>query len=201
VTGLPVAQAAGLLREAALRANRVPVISDEPAGTVVAQFPRWGTRIDRRAAVRLNVAGGASRARVPDVLGRTAAVARVRLRREGLAPPEVVRVASAVPEGTVVAQSPVGGSLVGPRVRVRVEISDGSGAPASTEPENPHTPVVLGFGEREAVEELERSGYVVRVRRRRVSDPRQDGTVIGQQPAEGGPRGSVITLVVGDSGA
>jgi serine/threonine-protein kinase len=201
VTGLPVEQAAQLLRDAALRLNRVPVISDEPAGTVVAQVPRFGTRVDRRTAVRVNVAAGTSRARVPDVLGRTAADARTRLRRDGLPPPEVVRVASAVPVGTVVRQSPVGGSLVGPRVRVRVEVSDGSGAPASTEPENPHTPVLLGFGEREAVEELERQGYVVRVRARRVTDPRQDGTVIDQQPAEGAPRGSVITLVVGDAGA
>jgi serine/threonine-protein kinase len=201
VTGLPVGQAVELLREAALRVNRVPVISDDPAGTVVAQVPRVGTRVDRRTAVRVNVAAGASRARVPDVLGRTVAVARTRLRRAGLPPPQVVRVGSAVPAGTVVRQSPVGGSLVGPLVRVRVQVSDGSGAPGSAEPENPHTPVLLGFGEREAVEELEQLGYVVRVRRRRVADPRRDGTVIDQQPAQGAPLGAVITLVVGDAGA
>ena len=201
LTGLHVERAAELLRAAELRVNRVPVISREPPGTVVSQFPPANERTDRHTAVRINVAGGATRARVPDVLGAEVAAARAVLRRAGLSPPRVVEVASAVPAGRVVRQSPVAGSEIAAGVRVRVEVSDGSGAPTTSDPENPHTPVLLGFGEREAVEELERTGYIVRVRRRRVTDPRQDGTVIEQQPAAGGPLGSVITVIVGDAGA
>jgi beta-lactam-binding protein with PASTA domain len=201
VTGMPAGRAARVLGAAHLRANRVPVFSEQPVGTVVSQFPRANGRTDRDAAVRINVAQGASRVRVPDVLGRTVTGAVSVLGRAGVGSPQVVRVPSAAPEGKVVAQSPVAGSQIARGDSVRIDVSDGTGAPTTTEPENPHTPVLLGFGEREAVEELENAGYIVRVRRRHTDDPREDGTVIEQQPPGGGPRGSVITLVVGDAGA
>jgi eukaryotic-like serine/threonine-protein kinase len=199
VTGLRAGHAARVLRAAHLRVARVPVVSSAPRGTVVSQFPRGGDRADWNAAVRINVAGDPGRLTVPDVLGRTVAAATARLRRAGIDEPQVARVASAAPEGLVVSQSPVGGSRIARSDGVRVEVSDGSGIPEGVEPENPHTPVLIGFGEREAVHELEILGYIVRVTQRRTDDPREDGTVIDQEPSGGAPRGAVITIVIGDA--
>jgi serine/threonine-protein kinase len=198
VTGLPAGRAARLLRAANFRVARVPVVSRLAEGTVVSQFPRGGDRADWHASVRINVASEAGRLLVPDVLGRTEVAATMRLRAAGIVP-QVVRVASAAPEGKVVRQSPVGGSRIAQRDGVRVEVSDGTGADPTVVPENPHTPVLLGFGEQEAVHELEALGYIVRVTRRHTADPREDGAVIEQKPSGGAPGGSVITIVVGDA--
>ena len=57
VVGLAQADATAQVKAAGLVANVVPVPSDQPAGTVVAQNPTGG-QADRGSNVRLNVSSG-----------------------------------------------------------------------------------------------------------------------------------------------
>src|SRR5205085_458545 len=58
VVGIPVAQATAHLAAAGLTANRKPVSSSKPAGTVVAQDPAAGSSTPRGSSVTLNVSSG-----------------------------------------------------------------------------------------------------------------------------------------------
>ena len=202
VTGLPADRAEEVLRAAELRANRAEVFSEEPAGTVVAQSPAAGERVDRDAAVRINVSRGTGRVTVPDVVGRTADEAGAIMREAGLPTPNVVRVPSDAPEGEVVAQSPTAGSEVAQDVPVRINVSDGTGeAAGGGETELPHVPNVVGFGEAEAVQALEEAGFTVEVERQPTDDPNEDGIVLEQFSPPGSDRATFVTIVVGDSTA
>lgn len=195
VVGLPGAQAEERLREAGLRSRAVSVFSEEPRGVVVAQNPRAGERAPRNSRVRINVSQGTGRVEVPDVVGRTVAQARTALSQAGLRSREV-RVPSAEPEGSVVAQSPTAGSEVARGSIVRINVSDGTGA---QEPAERQVPNVEGLSEAEAIAELEDAGFTVRIRREEVTDPAEDGVVLSQEPAGGetAREGDEVAITVG----
>ena len=197
VTGLRAASAEAALRRVGRNARRVPVYSDAPQGEVVGQSPGAGVRALRGQPVQLGVSRGTTRrVTVPRVVGRSARDAGRVLRRAALGAPVVVRLRSTARAGTIVRQSPVAGSQLAEGSRIRVGVSDGRG-PAVAAPDNPHMPIVVGFSEAEALRELETFGYLVRIAYRRAEDPGGDGVVVEQEPQGGGPRGSVVTLVVG----
>ena len=120
VVGLPVAKAVAALRAAGLgvRARHVP--AQRRAGLVDTQTPAAGTRL-RHGIVRLTVSEGPPPVTVPAVVGSTHAAAVRTLRAAGLVA-SVQRLASQRPAGTVIAQSPPGGTrrLRGSTVRIRV---------------------------------------------------------------------------------
>jgi eukaryotic-like serine/threonine-protein kinase len=120
VVGLPVARAIAVLRATGLgvRARHVP--SQRRAGLVDAQSPAAGTRL-RHGVVRLAVSEGPPPVTVPVVVGSTRARALRALHAAGLVA-SVQRLASQRPAGTVIAQSPPGGTrrLRGSAVRIRV---------------------------------------------------------------------------------
>jgi serine/threonine-protein kinase len=65
-------EAGAAVDDAGLIANTVPVPSQEPQGTVVAQSPRAGTQLDEGSPVQLNVSLGPdppAEAQVPDLTG------------------------------------------------------------------------------------------------------------------------------------
>ena len=133
-------------------------------------------------------------ASVPDVTGldREAAVAQLEAAGFNAA---VTEVDSLEPRGTVVAQSPAGGSTADLGISVRLEVSNGK--PPKTE-----VPGVIGLGEDEAVVTLEGAGFLVEVVREVVRDRDKVGTVIRQDPPGGtpAPEGATVTVVVGKEG-
>ncbi|MDH3296680.1 MAG: PASTA domain-containing protein [Gemmatimonadota bacterium] len=122
-----------------------------------------------------NAGDGAVR-RVPDVVGLPEAEARGRIEDTGLE--FTVRgglAHRAVPEGAVLAQSPMAGQFARPGAPVHVTLSRG--------PEVHTLPNVAGLSERQADIILQRLGYEVVIERR--EDPMASGRAVETRPAAG----------------
>ena len=139
-TSVPVPNAVGVaqadardrLVAAGFLVKSVPVSSDQPVGTVVAQAPAAGQKIDRGTTVRINVSKGSATANVPSEVGVASATAQQDLASKGFKP-SVVQVPSDQPTGTVVAQSPSGGQAR-KGASVQLNVSQGPAATTATTP-------------------------------------------------------------------
>ncbi|MEO8675750.1 MAG: PASTA domain-containing protein, partial [Casimicrobiaceae bacterium] len=84
-----------------------------PAGAVISQSPTAGMSIPAGSAVNLAVSSGAGTTQVPQLVGRTQAVATAALGDYGLVAGTITMQASAtVPAGSVISQSPLAGVTV-----------------------------------------------------------------------------------------
>jgi beta-lactam-binding protein with PASTA domain len=128
--GVSQADARDRLVAAGFTVKSVPVSSDQPVGTVVAQAPPAGEKADRGTAVRINVSKGSAAANVPSEVGQTTDAAQQELAAAGFKP-SVVQVPSDQPTGTVVAQSPSGGQA---RKGASVQLNVSKGPVATTVP-------------------------------------------------------------------
>jgi penicillin-binding protein 1A len=131
---------------------------------------------------------------VPDVLGFKAEHAQNVLANSSFtAKAEVVD--SALPKGTVVAQTPAGGTSAELGALVTVQVS--SGVPSKVK-----IPDVIGMLAHDARTALEAAGFVVEVVEHHVGDPENDGRVLSQDPTGGTKalQGTVVTITVGTSG-
>ena len=103
-----------VLRRAGLLAAVVYIRSSEPAGIVLAQFPRPATTARRGARVRINVSLGPSptaQVAIPDATGIDEATAISRLQQAGFTPDTVDQETTDPSEdGVVLAQDPAAGS-------------------------------------------------------------------------------------------
>jgi beta-lactam-binding protein with PASTA domain len=127
IVGEPEAQARTLLRRLGFEVPaeaRVEQESTRPAGTVLASSPPPGARIPKGTAVALTVAVP-MRVSVPDVRGRTPAVAGLVLRAEGLevAPEPHPTQESGTSPGTVVLQDPDAGADVAAGTAVQLTLA------------------------------------------------------------------------------
>jgi eukaryotic-like serine/threonine-protein kinase len=178
------------LTERGLKRNVVEVFSKEEEGTVVAQHPAPGERVDVGSTVRINISQGLQPVGVPSVVGETFESASSQLQAAGFA---VARrdVDSDEPGGTVVRQDPAGGAQAARGATVTLFVS--RGPPESTIPD------VGSRNEFDAQAALERAGFEVVVQDEETEDPNQDGIVLNQDPPGGttAPRGSRVTIFVG----
>lgn len=118
--GMTEAVARDRLVAAGFEVQTREVFSEDEPGTVVAQEPAAGARAAEGSPVAINVSKGTGEVEVPDVVGLGRAEAEAELESAGL-DANVVEVPSVEPEGTVVAQSPAGGTArKGSSVRVNV---------------------------------------------------------------------------------
>lgn len=118
--GLTEADARDRLVAAGFAVTSVQVFSDVTPGNVIAQSPQAGTEAETGSSVRINVSKGTGQVDVPDVVGLSRGQAESEVEAAKLVP-SVVAVPSDEPEGTVVAQNPVGGTLrQGSTVRINV---------------------------------------------------------------------------------
>jgi serine/threonine-protein kinase len=122
--GLSENEARDRMASAGLQVKVFEVFSDERDGTVVAQEPPAGEKVDKSETVRLNVSKGTGLVEVPSLVGRTGTEAEAELDNLGLEA-NVVEVPSVQPAGVVVAQHPTGGQ-VKKGSTVRLNISSGS---------------------------------------------------------------------------
>ena len=125
VVGMTAADAAAKLRGAGLHATTNSAFSQKPAGTVIAEKPPAGSTLNRGASVVLTVSKGPARVTVPDVTGLPRAKAEQKIRAAGLTP-NTVAVPSTETAGTVVRQTPSGGSSAAKGSTVRLDVAKGT---------------------------------------------------------------------------
>jgi penicillin-binding protein 1A len=130
-------------------------------------------------------------AKIPDVQGRGAVAAQQILADAGFSS-RIEEVPSLRAEGTVVGQSPAGGTTAQLGTLVTLQVSSGK-APTTA------VPNVVGQEATAARATLEGAGYVVKAVTQEVGDPKKDGIVLSMDPPAGTKvdKGSTITITVG----
>ncbi|HET7856389.1 MAG TPA: Stk1 family PASTA domain-containing Ser/Thr kinase [Gaiellaceae bacterium] len=156
-------------------------------GEVYDQDPEAGVRVDKESEVVILVSTGPPKVTVPDVKGKSRDDAIGTLSERGLKF-KVRDVYSDKEEGTVIAQSPVGGARVRKGSTVTINVSRGL-QPVGV-------PSVVGEPYESAASRLQGAGFAVA--RRDVESDQPKGNVISQDPAGGSSaaRGSTVTLSV-----
>jgi eukaryotic-like serine/threonine-protein kinase len=190
VTGLNVAEAVARLKDAGLEPNPVPVFSDKPEGTVIAQDPGEGKRVVEGTSIRINVSQGARPIAVPDVVGRSFESAKSALEGEGFVVKRTDQNSNIDPN-TVIETKPPSGTELQRGATVTVIVSKG--------PQDVAVPNVEGFAEEDARQELEDAGFTVSVSDEPTDDAANDGFVLAQDPPGGNraQKGSTVVLFVG----
>lgn len=131
--GLAEATARDRLVGAGFKVTETRVFAQEQAGTVISQSPAAGSKLAKGAAVAIKVSKGTGLVIVPNVVGMTLGEAETQIAKAGLKPVVQLRVPSAQPPGTVVAQNPPGGQAKrGSDVRMNVSTGGGSGSGGAT---------------------------------------------------------------------
>jgi beta-lactam-binding protein with PASTA domain len=186
VIGQTETQASATLRRAGLRPSAVRVPAREARGRVVEQNPAAGARAPRGSTVRMNVSEGTpppgtttpttGRGTVPDVVGLRGTDAIVRIQQAGFRA-STTSVNSTQPTGTVLRQSPAGGTTAQRGSTVGITVSGG--------PRVRTVPDVVGETEGDARRILREAGFTVRVVGRAVTDPAREGLVVEQDPRAG----------------
>jgi len=176
-----------------LEARRRNVVSSENTGTVVAQSPRTGTRVERGSTITINVSRGL--VTVPNTVGRSRDAAVTVVRDAGFVP-RAFTVSSSQPKGTVVAQKPRPGLRAPGGSTVRLNVSNGAGPGAAPPPPPPPPPPapparvtvpdVTGRQQHVAQRELNAAGLKAGVVYLESDEPK--GTVVSQAPAGGATR-------------
>ena len=164
--------------------------SSKPALTVVAQDPAPGKTVPAKTTVHINVSKGPQQVSVLNVVGQTYDAAAAQLQGAGFA---VARqdIESNEQAGVVVAQNPLGGSVVSEGAKITLSVSKG--------PTAVNVPDVTGLDEATATAQLQDKGFVVQSRDRVTSDSTEDGLVLEQRPAAlvKVKPGSTVTIVIG----
>src|SRR4029077_11459062 len=97
-----------------------------PAGSVISQNPVGGTQVAPGSAVNLVVSTGPPLVAVPNVVNQTQAAATTAITGAGLVVGTVTNASSAtVPAGSVISQTPVGGTQVVAGSAVNFVVSTG----------------------------------------------------------------------------
>jgi eukaryotic-like serine/threonine-protein kinase len=163
------------------------------SGQVINTSPAAGATPPVGTKVTIFVSTGPAAVRVPDVTSETVSQAKADLEAPpGQFSPAIVdQVSSTVTPGTVISQTPIGGSLEKPSSTVTIYVAKA--------PPTPTVPNVVGqkFGPAEAT--LGSQGFPATVQLQDVTNPSQDKVVLSQSPAAGSQakKGSRVTIVVG----
>lgn len=220
VRGQSETDAVQSLEQRGLNVNVAKVASQQPAGTVVAQSPQPGAKVQQGGTVRINVARSAPKPATTTAARTTTTTTT--------APTTTTRTSTAPPPTTTVTQSPSGNDYRGMRLDAAVQrIAQGRQQVvveyvASSEPANvvvansragnrvrlqvsagakpkPATgvPDTTGLDTATAQDELTKAGFSVLTVDWPVSDPASDGVVVWQTPAGQAPRRTTIVLYVG----
>ncbi len=188
VDNLPVATAQKDISAANLRSAVVEESSNSvQKGLVISSNPAQGNNVAPNTLVTLYVSTGVAPVAVPNVVGQQEAQAQATLQSKGFNYSVKSDPTSTQPSGTVVSQSPSGGTAT-PGTTVTITVSGGA-VPV---------PSVVGDSQQTASQVLSTAGFAVSVQQ--GSGPAQyaNGTVFSQQPASSGTaaKGSTVTIFV-----
>ena len=166
------------------------ISSGQPEGSVIAQKPKAGTKVDEKTTVRINVSSGPRPIGIPDVRGSSFETAASQLQALGFAVAKE-EADSDQAEGTVIDQTPAANNFAPKGSTVTLTVSKG--------PTTTGVPNVENEDEQTARSQLEASGFRVKVQHEDTTDEGLDGFVLRQDPAPGTPAkpNSKVTIVVG----
>jgi serine/threonine-protein kinase len=195
VEGETVAHALTRLRASGFR----PATKSQPSATiapglVIGTDPPAGTVALVGSAVTLLVSSGPAQVRVPVVLGESQTAAEAALAGAGLEVGAITTLVSTQSPGSVLSQSPRGGTSLPSGSKVNLTVAQA--------PSEVTVPNVVGEGEAGAAAALGAAGLTPKIASQRASEPAQVGVVLKQRP-EGGHRarkGATVTLTVGTPG-
>jgi serine/threonine-protein kinase len=164
---------------------------DVPEGRVIRTSPDVGTPVDRGSSVTLIVSSGPEQIAVPDVVGLPEDEATQLLDDEGLRSVVVDEASDEADPGIVLRQSPAADVDVDPGAAVKLVVA--REIPQVTVPD------VRGQTAEDAFTTLLDAGFAPRDSESSVSDPAQDGLVIGQRPPGGttAADGAPVRIFVG----
>jgi membrane peptidoglycan carboxypeptidase len=131
------------------------------------------------------------RANIPNVVGKTQAQAATVLRNAHFVP-VAQPIDDAAPKGTVVSQSPSGGSSAELGTSVTIDVSTGK-------PATKAVPTVTGLALADAKAALTKRGFAVVIKNTVVTNPVKVGVILAQSPGGGtqAQQGSTVTITVG----
>ena len=188
VNNEPVAQAQAQIAAVHLRST---VVSQADAnvnkGLVVKSNPAEGNNVAANTLVTLYVSTGAAPVAVPDVEGKQESAAETTLQNDGFSVSIQQDTTSTQPSGTVVNQSPTGGTKVAPGSKVTIYVSGATSVPN-----------VVGLPQASAQTSLQSAGFKVNVQTATGPAGTAPGTVWQQNPggsSTAGP-GSSVTIIV-----
>jgi serine/threonine-protein kinase len=127
VTQKPVAEATQQLQALGfVVATQEQANAIVPAGQVVSQQPRAGSKAEERSTVTLFVSAAQATAPVPNVIGKSSAVATNELKQAGFTKIEApIAVDSDKPKDEVLQQEPAGGTTVAKDTPIKLTVSKG----------------------------------------------------------------------------
>jgi beta-lactam-binding protein with PASTA domain len=189
-----VTDAVAVLTRLGLKVKQRPVPSSKEAGTITAQDPPEGTKLETGSTVTVNVAKGPQPVSVPSVIGQPLEQATSQLQALGFnVQPTFVE--SNQPPNTVIQQSPEAGQSVGKGSSMTLTVSKG--------PTTSTVPDVTSLDVGTAASTLASAGFKPKTVYEDVADPNLDGTVLSQSPdanTEQKP-GTTVTITVGRASA
>jgi serine/threonine-protein kinase len=192
VTGMSQAKAEKALKSAGFKVSSTQAYSaDVKTGQVISSSPPEGSTAEKGSTVRLTVSRGAQPVAVPSVVGKTVAEARGLIEGKGFKVSEKDEQTTSKPDGTVLSQSPAGGTSVKPGSTVTLTVAKA--------PPQVQVPDVGGDTKDEARQALRANHLHVTVVRDPVDTPDQDGLVVKQDPQAGTnvDRGTTVTIHLG----
>jgi eukaryotic-like serine/threonine-protein kinase len=188
VDNLPVATAQQEITANHLRSAVVDQASNSvQKGRVISSNPAQGNNVAANTLVTLYVSTGAAPVAVPNVVGESETSAQSALQAKQFQVSVKPDPTSTQPSGTVVSQSPSGGTApLGSTVTITV-----SGGAVQV-------PTVVGDSQQTANQVLTSAGFAVNVQQGSGPSQYANGTVFTQQPGAGStePKGTTITIFV-----
>jgi beta-lactam-binding protein with PASTA domain/predicted Ser/Thr protein kinase len=192
VEGLSASDAVAKLRKAGFKPRTTKETSATvAAGKVIGTNPPAGTEKQLGSPVVVLVSSGPAPVKVPDLVGQSQSAAESTLSNAGLQLGAVTkRTSASQPPGTVLAQSPKGGSSVKAESKVNLTVAQA--------PKEIAVPNVVGQSQTLALVTLGQAGFKPKVTSVATAEPSQVGIVLRQTPAAGAqaPKGSVVTIAV-----
>jgi len=187
VNNQPVATAE---HEIALQHLRSTVVeqanSNVGKGLVISSNPQQGNNVAANTLVTLYVSTGAAPVAVPYVVGQQETAAQNSLEAKGFQVSVKTDATSTAASGTVVSQSPSGGTAP-PGSTVTLTVSGGAVS----------VPSVVGDSQQTANQILTTAGFAVSVQQGSGPSQYPNGTVFSQNPANGqAAKGSTVTIFV-----
>ncbi|HEY4849827.1 MAG TPA: Stk1 family PASTA domain-containing Ser/Thr kinase [Streptosporangiaceae bacterium] len=193
VVGLTQAKAEAAVAHAGLQSRAVPQASSTyPKGEVVSTNPPFGNKVPANSVVTLYVSTGPHMVKVPNVVGQQQGNAQNTLQNAGFSVIVNTDQNSSKPAGTVVSESPPGGTQVAPNSKVTIAVSGGG----------VQVPNTVGDPQATATSILKGAGFNVQVNPAAGPASATVGNVFQQQPSSGTlPKGSTVTIYVATASA
>jgi eukaryotic-like serine/threonine-protein kinase len=197
VSGLSQAAAVRAIKNARLKVGHIQTESSDtvPSGTATRTDPGAGVSIPIGSPVTLFVSSGKAKVPVPDVKGQTESAAKSTLQAAGFTVTTTSQQSSSAQAGTVISQTPSGGTLTLPGSTVNLVIAQTAPPP----PAKASVPDVTGKSGDAARGILSGAGFNVVTQTKDVNKKSNDNKVLSQSPGGGASvnKGSTVTIVVG----